>query len=137
MLRLLFLLLLTAVVVAEEPAIIVKGQFQGKVRENTFEQPFEVRLEPGEKNEFRVEMEGVDLSLGLLPKWHYSAGNTPDGVLMNFFLKCRADEPKLRIQRNASLLAEPGKKSTLDLGARDDENVFTVEFETERAPASQ
>ena len=111
---------------------MVKGQFHGKVRDQAFEQNFDLRLEPGEKNEFRVELENLNLSLGILPKWHYTEGNTPDGILVNFFVKCFADEPKMRLQRTASVLLEPGHKSAIELHEKDSDNVFSVEFEADR-----
>ena len=132
MLRLLFVFFLTFAVWAEEAPVVVKGQFHGKVRDQTFEQNFDVRLEPGEKNEFRVELENPNLSLGILPKWHYTGGNTPDGILVNFFVKCFADEPKMRLQRTASVLLEPGKKTAVELHDKDSDNVFSVDFEADR-----
>lgn len=139
MFRIFVLLLLTLClgVAADEPPIMIKGQFHGKVRDQAFDQPFDMRLESGEKNEFRVELEEVDLNLGLAPKWHYTTGSTPDGMVINLYLKCRADargdSPKLRLQRNACVLVEPGKKCSVELHDKDAENVFTVEFEA--APA--
>lgn len=132
MLRLLLVFLLTLAVWAEEAPVVVKGQFHGKVRDQAFEQNFDVRLEPGEKNEFRVELENLNLSLGILPKWHYTGGNTPDGILINFFVKCFADEPKMRLQRTASVLLEPGRKSAVELHEKDSDNVFSVDFEADR-----
>ena len=132
MLRLLFVFFLTCVIWAEEAPLVVKGQFHGKVRDQAFEQNFDVRLEPGEKNEFRVELENLNLSLGILPKWHYTVGNIPDGILVNFFVKCFADEPKMRLQRTASVLLEPGKKSAVELHEKDSDNVFSVDFEADR-----
>ena len=67
MLRLLFLLMLTLAVFAEESPVVVRGQFHGKVRDQVFDQKFDIRLEPGEKNEFRVERENINLSLGGRP----------------------------------------------------------------------
>jgi len=132
MLRLLLVFFLTFAVWAEEAPVVVKGQFHGKVRDQAFEQNFDVRLEPGEKNEFRVELENLNLSLGILPKWHYAGGNTPDGILVNFFVKCFADEPKMRLQRTASVLLEPGRKSAVELHDKDSDNVFSVDFEADR-----
>ena len=128
MLRLLFLLMLTLAVFAEESPVVVRGQFHGKVRDQVFDQKFDIRLEPGEKNEFRVEMENINLSLGVLPKWHYSAGSVPDGIMVNLFVKCFADQPKMRLQRTATVLLEPGGKSVVELHERDSENVFSVDF---------
>lgn len=132
MLRLLFLLMLTLAVFAEESPVVVRGQFHGKVRDQVFDQKFDIRLEPGEKNEFRVEMENINLSLGVLPKWHYSSGNVPDGIMVNLFVKCFADEPKMRLQRTATVLLEPGGKSAVELHERDSENVFSVDFQADR-----
>lgn len=132
MLRLLFVLMLTLSLFAEESPVVVRGQFHGKVRDQVFDQNFDVRLEPGEKNELRVEMENINLSLGVMPKWHYSAGSTPDGILINFFVKCFADEPKMRLQRTATVLLEPGAKSAVELHERDSENVFSVDFQADR-----
>ena len=132
MLRLLFVLLLSLGVFAEESPVVVRGQFHGKVRDQAFDQAFDVRLEPGEKNEFRVEMENLNLTLGVLPKWHYSAGNTPDGILVNLFVKCFADEPKMRLQRTATVLIEPGGKSVVELHEKDSDNVFSVDFQADR-----
>ncbi len=132
MLRLLFVLMLTLGVFAEETPVVVRGQFHGKVRDQVFDQNFDVKLEPGEKNEFRVEMENINLSLGVMPKWHYSAGNVPDGILLNFFVKCFADEPKMRLQRTATVLLEPGGKAAVELHERDSENVFSVDFQADR-----
>jgi len=133
MLRILILFLLTLAVAADEAPILIKGQFHGKVRDQVFDQPFDMRLEPGERNEFRVELDEIDLNLGLAPKWHYTTGNTPDGIVINLYLKCRADakadSPKLRLQRNACVLVEPGKKCTVELHDKEAENVFTAEFE--------
>ncbi|MBX3168985.1 MAG: hypothetical protein KF760_16370 [Candidatus Eremiobacteraeota bacterium] len=132
MLRLLFALMLTLSLFAEESPVVVRGQFHGKVRDQVFDQNFDVRLEPGEKNELRIEMENINLSLGVMPKWHYSAGSTPDGILINFFVKCFADEPKMRLQRTATVLLEPGAKSAVELHERDSENVFSVDFQADR-----
>ena len=112
--------------------MVVRGQFHGKVRDQVFDQKFDIRMEPGEKNEFRVEMENINLSLGVMPKWHYSAGNIPDGILVNLFVKCFADEPKMRLQRTATVLLEPGGKSAVELHERDSENVFSVDFQADR-----
>ena len=136
MFRLLFLLLLTLTLAAEEAPVVLKGQFHGKVRDQAFEQPFEVRLEPGEKNEFRVEMEGVDLSLGLSPKWHYTQGATPDGLEVFFYLKCRASEPKLVLQRSACIMTPLGKPGSLDLNDKDATDLFTVDYEVDKAPVN-
>jgi hypothetical protein len=132
MLRLLFLLLLTLSVWAEESPVVVRGQFHGKIRDQAFDQSFDVRLEPGEKNELRVEIENVNLSLAVQPKWHYTTGNTPDGILISFFVKCFADEPKLRLQRTATVLLEPGGKSTVEMHDKDSDNVFNLEFQADR-----
>ncbi|MBN9418322.1 MAG: hypothetical protein J0I12_22920 [Candidatus Eremiobacteraeota bacterium] len=133
MLRLLFVLLLSLCVWAEESPVVVKGQFHGKVRDQVFDQNFDIRLEPGEKNEFRVEMmENINLSLAVVPKWHYSSGTTPDGILVSFFVKCFADEPKMRLQRTAMVLLEPGGKSLVELHEKDSDNVFSVDFQADR-----
>lgn len=132
MLRFLFMLMLSLAVFAEESPVVVRGQFHGKVRDQVFDQSFDIRLEPGEKNEFRVELENINLSLGVLPKWHYSSGNTPDGILVNLFVKCFADEPKMRLQRTATVLIEPGGKSVVELHERESANVFSVEFQADR-----
>jgi hypothetical protein len=136
MLRLLLLVLLTLTLAAEEPPVLLKGQFRGKVRDKTFDEAFEARLEPGENRDIRVELEGIDLNLGVAPKWHYTTGSTPDGILLNFYVKCRAEEPKLRLQRNALVLAEPGHKGSVELHEKDAENLFTIEFEADKAPAN-
>lgn len=127
----LFLLLLLPCL-AEEAPLLVKGQFHGKVKEMTFEHPFEVRLEPGEKSEQSVELEGVELQLGVLPKWHYSGSEQPDGILLNFYLKCRGEG--LKIQRTSSVLVAPGGKASLDLNDKEAEQVFTLEVEANSAP---
>jgi hypothetical protein len=132
MLRLLIVLILSLAVFAEESPVVVRGQFHGKVRDQAFDQSFDIRLEPGEKNEFRVEMENINLSLGVMPKWHYSSGSNPDGILVNLFVKCFADEPKMRLQRTATVLIEPGGKSMVELHERESENVFSVEFQADR-----
>ena len=133
MLRLLLFLLLTCCCLAEEVPVLLKGQFHGKVGEKTFEQPFEVRLEAGERNDLSVELEDVDLNLSISPKWHYSSGdNSPDGILVNLAVKCRAS--KLRLQRTASVLLAPGKKGTVEMHQPDADNLFTVEVEAEPAP---
>lgn len=136
MFRFLLLLLLTLTLAAEEPPVVLKGQFRGKVRDKTFDEAFEARMEPGENNEIRVELEGVDLNLGMSSKWHYTTGTTADGILVNFYVKCRAEEPKLRLQRNACVLAEPAKKSTVELHEKDAENLFIIEFEADKAAAT-
>lgn len=133
MLRLLFILLLSLGVFAQEGPVVVKGQFHGKIRDQNFEQDFDVRMEPGEKNEFRVEMENINLSLGILPKWHYVAGSPkPDGILLDFYVKCSASEPKLVLQRTATVLLQPGQKSAIELHERDSDNVFAVDFSADR-----
>jgi hypothetical protein len=133
MLRLLFILLLSLAVFAEEGPVVVKGLFHGKIRDQNFEQDFDVRMDPGEKNEFRVEMENINLSLGIMPKWHYVAGNAnPDGIMLNFYVKCSASEPKLVLQRTATVLLQPGQKSAIELHEKDSDNVFAVDFSADR-----
>ncbi|MBS2033723.1 hypothetical protein JST97_01995 [bacterium] len=132
MFRLLFLLLLSLTVFAEESPVVVRGQFHGKVRDQTFERDFDVRMEPGEKSDFQVEMENINLSLGIVPKWHYASGTTPDGIMLNFFVKCSASEPKMVLQRTATVLLQPGQKSAIELHERDSDNVFSVDFSADR-----
>ncbi|MFN8612319.1 MAG: hypothetical protein U0931_32535 [Vulcanimicrobiota bacterium] len=132
MLRLLFILLLSLATFAEESPVVVRGQFHGKVRDQTFEREFDVRVDPGEKNEFQVEMENINLSLGILPKWHYSSGPSPDGIMLNFFVKCSANEPKMVLQRTATVLLQPGQKSAIELHEKDSDNVFSLDFSADR-----
>lgn len=128
------LLLLPAA--ADESAVLVKGVFQGKVQDKTFEQPFEMRLDPGENRRVRVEMEGTDLEVGLQPRWHYVSGSpTPDAMYMNVYLKCRNDQ--LRIQRGSVVRLEPAEKKTVELNDKDAENIFTVELEAQSAPPEE
>lgn len=116
---------------ADEAPLQLKGILRGKVGETTYEQPFDARMDPGEKQQFRVEMEETDLEFGLQPKWHYSAGSQPDGVLVNVFMRCRRDT--LKLQRTSSVLIAPGQKATVDMHEKDAEHLFTVELEA--APA--
>jgi hypothetical protein len=124
---------MTLTCLSEEAPVLLKGQFHGKVGEKTFEQPFEIRLEAGEKNELPIEIEDVDLQLVMSPKWHYVSGtNTTDGILVNLAVKCRSEQ--LRLQRTASVLLGQGKKGTVELHQPDADNLFTVEVEADQAP---
>jgi urease beta subunit len=121
---------------ADESAVLVKGVFQGKLQDKTFEQPFEMRLEPGERRQVRVEMEGTDLEVALEPRWHYPSGSaTPDSMFMNVYLKCRNEQ--LRIQRGSVVRLQPAEKKTVELNDKDAENIFTVELEAQSAPGEE
>ena len=128
MLRILLLLVILFLPLgADEVPVQLKGTLRGKVGETTYEQPFDARMEPGEKQQFRVEMEETDLEFGLQPRWHYSTGNQPDGILVTMFMRCRRDT--LKLQRTSSVLIAPGQKATVDMHEKDAEHLFTVEVE--------
>jgi hypothetical protein len=133
---LLMMLMLVPAFAEDELPVLVKGVFQGKVQDRTFEQPFALRLEPGQNGEVRVEMEGTDLGLKVRPQWHYPTGSaTPDAVYLSVALKCRNDQ--LRIQRGSSVMLQPTDKKTMELGDKDSENVFNVEVEAQSAPPEE
>ncbi len=116
---------------ADELPLQLKGILKGKVGETPYEQPFDARMEPGEKQNIRVEMEEIDLEFGLQPRWHYSSGNQPDGILLTMFMRCRKEG--LKLQRTSSILVTPGEKASVDMHEKDAEHLFTVEVEA--APA--
>lgn len=119
---------------AEEAPMLVKGVFQGKVQDQTFEQPFELRLEPGQKGSVRVDIPDTDLEMGLQPRWHYN-GDQPDGMFVNVFVKCRNDQ--LRFQRGSTIMLQPSEKKTVELNEKDADNVFTVEVQAQSAPKEE
>lgn len=125
---LLTLLALSSLGSAEEIPFLVKGTVQGKVGEQTFEQAFEVRMNPDQRHGFRIEnLKDVDVELGLAPRWRYGNGPQPEGILLNIFLKCRGQG--LKLQRFASAAVAEGKNQTVELHAKDEANLFTVEVE--------
>lgn len=128
MFRLVFLMLMIlqcGLAWCDEIPFTVKGTFHGKVGERTFEQPFELRLNADQREGLRVELEGTDLELALAPRWRYSGGANPDGILLNLIVKCRAEG--LRLQRFASALVEEGKAESVELHAKEESNLFTVD----------
>lgn len=117
----------------EEPPVRVKGVVAGKVHQLTFEQPFDAIVAPGERTEVRVDVEGVDLSVALQPRWRYGTGNDlTDNLYLNVFLKCRAND--LRLQRFSCVPVKLTEKTNVDMHDKDAENIFTVEVQTEGAP---
>ncbi len=124
-LKMLLLLLLSGLGWCDEIPFTVKGTFHGKVGERTFEQPFEFRLNPDQREGVRVELQDTDLELALAPRWRYSGGSNPDGILLIMIVKCRAEG--LRLQRFASALMEEGKAESVELHAKEESNLFTVD----------